>query len=92
MALFLGTASANTGEKTDDRDALGRSSRPDQDGQHDDSTPKSLFASELAYVDAALEHLRDTHPVLDPRVDQESQTLTLDAPGRFASALPPGAA
>ena len=92
MALFLGTASANTGEKTDDRDALGQSSRPDQDGQHDDSTPKSLFASDLAYVDAALEHLRDAHPELDPRVDRESQTLTLDAPAdlqaRFRQAPP----
>ena len=92
MALFLGTASANTREKTDDRDALGQSSRPDQDGQHDDSTPQSLFASDLAYVDAALEHLRDAHPELDPRVDQESRTLTLDAPAdlqaRFRQAPP----
>ena len=92
MALFLGTASANTGEKTDDRAALGQSSGPDQDGQHDDSTPKSLFSSDLAYVDAALEHLRDTHPELDPRVDRESQALTLDAPAdlqaRFRQAPP----
>ena len=44
------------------------------------------------YVDAALEHLRDTHPELDPRVDRESQTLTLDAPAdlqaRFRQAPP----
>ena len=92
MALFLGTASANTGQKTDDRDAPGQTSRPDQDAQPDDSTPKSLFASDLAYVDAALEHLRDAHPELDPRVDRESQTLTLDAPAdlqaRFRQAPP----
>lgn len=69
MALFLGTVSANTGD-TDDLGALGQSSRPDQDGQHDDSAPESLFASDLAYVDAALA----------PRADRESQTLTLDAP------------
>ena len=80
MALFLGESSADTEKKTDDRDALGLSSRPAQNGQHDDSTPKSLFPSDLAYVDAALEHLRDTHPELDPRVDRGSQTLTLDAP------------
>ena len=92
MALFLGTASANTGEETHDRAALGQSSGPDQDGPLDDSTPKSLFPSDLAYVDAALEHLRDTHPELDPRVDRESQTLTLDAPAdlqaRFRQAPP----
>ena len=92
MALFLGTASATTEKETDDRDALVLSSRPAQNGLHDDSTPKSLFPSDLAYVDAALEHLRDKHPELDPRVDRESQTLTLDAPAdlqaRFRQAPP----
>ena len=80
MALFLGKTAANAGKSTDDPEALGQSSRPDRNGRHDDSIPKSLFASDLAYVEAALEHLRDTHPELDPHVDRESQTLTLDAP------------
>ena len=92
MAMFLGTAAAKTWEKTDDRDALGLSSRLAQNGQPDDSAPKSLFPSDLAFVDAALEHLRDTHPELDPRVDRKSQTLTLDAPAdlqaRFRQAPP----
>ena len=92
MALFLGTASANTGETTDDRGALGQSGRQDQDAQGNDSTPESLFASDLAYVEAALEHLREAHPELDPHVDRASQTLTLDAPAdlqaRFRQAPP----
>lgn len=80
MALFLGKTAANAGTATDDQEALGQSSRANHDGQNDDSTPDSLFASDLAYVEAALEHLRDAHPELDAHVDRESQTLTLDAP------------
>ena len=92
MALFLGKASANTGKTTDDLAALGQSGRQSQDEQGDDSTPESLFANDLAYVEAALEHLRETQPELDPRVDRVSQTLTLDAPAdlqaRFRQAPP----
>lgn len=81
MALFLGTAPLPTEEKPEAQRALGR--KPDRNGvgkTGDDSTPESFFASDLTYVDAALEHLRDEHPELDPRVDHGSQTLTLDAP------------
>ena len=94
MALFLGTAPTTAEQTTDDQGALG-SGRPDRngrDGQVDDSTPESLFASDLAYVEAALEHLREAHPELDPRVDRASHTLTLDAPpdlrARFRQAPP----
>ena len=80
---------------------MGQLSRPDRNGRGrpiSDSTPESLFASDLAYVEAALEHLREAHPELDPRVDRVSQTLTLDAPAdlraRFRQApteIKPGA-
>ena len=95
MALFLGTAPTTKEETIDDRIALGHYRRPDRNGRGrlvDDSTPESLFASDLSYVEAALEHLREEHPELDPRVDRVSQTLTLDAPpdlqARFRQAPP----
>ncbi|MDE2927977.1 MAG: helicase-related protein [Acidobacteriota bacterium] len=95
MALFLGTAPTTEEETIDDRIPLGHHRRRDGKGRTglaDDSTPESLFASDLEYVEAALEHLREEHPELDPRVDRVSQTLTLDAPpdlqARFRQAPP----
>ena len=81
MALFLGQV-PGTGKPTDGQS--GAASRPHgppgaSAGRSGDSAPASLFDSDLAYVDAALEHLREAHPELDPRVDHESRTLTLDA-------------
>ena len=94
MALFMGTPTA--AEEAAGGDAtLGRPDGPgtgDRDGRAEHSAPESLFPSDLAYVDTALEHLRETHPDLDPRVDRASQTLTLDAPAdlraRFRQAPP----
>ncbi len=99
MALFLGTAEANA-EETPSRAgtaraaALGRqrteTARGGLGGSR--SIPESLFADDLAYVEAGLEHLRHAHPELDSRVDRASQTLTLDAPpdlrARFRQAPP----
>ena len=81
MALFLGmTGSGVDATVTEDRAIRA------------DSMPESLFASDLAYVEAALEHLREAHPDLDPRVDRDSRTLTLDATpdlrARFRQAPP----
>jgi len=94
MALFMGTPTA--AEETAGGDvAPGQSDGPstgDRDSRAEHSAPESLFPDDLAYVDAALEHLRETHPDLDPRVDHGSRTLTLDAPAdlraRFRQAPP----
>ena len=83
MALFLGTPLPTTEDAPEEQRALGQLRMPDRNGagkMGDDSTPESLFASDLAYVDGALEHLREVHPELDFRVDSASRTLTLDAP------------
>ena len=94
MALFMGTprpeeeaAGTDTGRGQSDGPGAG-----DRDGRAEHSAPQSIFPSDLAYVDAALEHLRDLHPELDPGVDQASRTVTLDAPAdlqaRFRQAPP----
>ncbi len=95
MALFLGRGPTTTEEPTNDRVALGQLRRLDSNGRGgsaNDSIPESIFASDLTYVEAALEHLRESHPELDSRVDHASQTLTLDAPtdlrARFRQAPP----
>ena len=85
MALFLGTTLTSDAEavETEDRGVMGRPNGRRlvhaRSAKGVDSMPESLFASDLAYAEAALEHLRDAHPELDPRVNRESQALTLDA-------------
>ena len=95
MALFLGTTPMTAEDTSDDLAPLGQPGRPDGDGQTrstNESTPESLYSSDLAYVEAALEHLREAHPEFHFRVDSTSQTLTLDAPAdlkaRFRQAPP----
>ena len=93
MALFLGTAAAKTTKGTIEDQLDLDPSRGNSGGRVADiSTPESLFASDLAYVDAALEHLREEHPELDFSVDRTTQAVSLDAPAdlraRFGQAPP----
>ena len=95
MALFMGTPPTAKTEATDNQIALGQLIRPERNGhsrESGDTAPGSIFASDLAYVEAALEHLREAHPELDSDVDRPSRTLRLDAPAdlqaRFQQAPP----
>ncbi len=92
LAKFVGMASsdADTGDAPTDSGGNGRTERADGDRtgplrrSAQVSVPDSLFPSDLACCEAALEHMRDTHQ-LEPHydVDRSSRTLTLDAPADF---------
>ena len=101
LAKFLGMthSGADEGDTLPDSGASRRTARDagDRTGplrrSARASVPDSLFPSDLAYCEAALEHMRDTHQ-LELHYDAElsSRTLTLDAPAdlraRFRQAPP----
>ncbi len=99
MALFLETphAGADPSARTENARAQGVADLDGGQGgrrerSRDDAIPRSLYADDLAYCEAALEHLRDSNANLNYDVDWSSRTLTLDAPpdlrDRFRSVPP----
>ena len=100
MALFLRTSPAAADpprhpghtptEGVADPDDGQQTGQPGRSG--DAAVPHSLFPDDLAYCEAALEHLSDSNAELHYDVSRSSRTLTLDAPAdlraRFRQAPP----
>ena len=96
MALFLRTPPADADPSEHPRHAptegVAGQSAGRQKRSGDAAVPHSLFPDDLAYCEAAFEHLSDSNAELHYDVNRSSRTLTLDAPAdlraRFRQAPP----